>query len=349
MSSAAGSAVIAVGASARRKQIALALIAAVGALTVVSVMGFVLAWAFAAAAPPAPAARNPFGVGIREAGGNNSGLVGWILATQSGFYRQLTATLRNIGTSEGAAWTLVGLSFAYGVFHAAGPGHGKAVISAWILANERALRRGLAMAGAAAILQAVVAIALVGILAGALRLTAARMTGVTAWVEVASFAAVALVGAALLWRKASRFALHLAPVGAAHFHAPGEACGPGCFHAAMPAPETTGSLRSAAGAILAAGLRPCSGAIIVLVFAMSLGMFATGIVAVLAMAAGTAMTTGAIAALAVLAKGAALRVASGRGHTAALVVAALEVLAAATVLALGVALLAGTAGSLGQG
>jgi ABC-type nickel/cobalt efflux system permease component RcnA len=330
--------------------VALAAIVAVGALLVVVLAALVLSWVFSGITPaPAPPARNPFGVGVREAGGSATGIVGWILATQSGFYRQLTAALRGVGAHDGAAWTLIGLAFAYGVFHAAGPGHGKAVISAWILANERALKRGLAMAAAAALLQALVAVALVGVLAGILNFTSTRMTGVTESVELASFAAVSLVGALLLWRKSSRFALHLVPEGAGHAHAPGEPCGPACFHAAMPAPETTTSLRSAAGAIVAAGLRPCSGAIIVLVFALSLHLFPVGIAAVLAMALGTALTTGSLAALAVLAKGTALRLASGRGFVAALVVAGLEVLAAAAVLALGLGLLFGTAGALGQG
>lgn len=323
----------------RRRLVALAV--AAGALALVMAAGAVAShWIDAGAVPPP---RNPFGVGVREGGGPTGGLTGWILATQGVFYRQLTTAVRDIASGAGGGWMLAGLSFAYGVFHAAGPGHGKAVISAWILANERALRRGLAMAGAATLLQACIAVALVGVLAGLLQVTAMRMTGLVSAVETASFAAVAIAGAALLWVKANRFAAWLLPGSLVHAHAPGEACGPGCGMAHMPPPPAEAGFgwRSAMGAVVAAGIRPCSGAIIVLVFALSQGLFPAGIGAAIAMAAGTALTTGALAAVAVFAKGTALRLAAGRGDGGARVLAGLEVLAAAFVLAFGLALLAG--------
>ena len=71
--------------------------------------------------------------------------------------------------------------------------------------------------------------------------------------------------------------------------------------------------RELAGVVLAAGMRPCAGAIVVLVFALAQGLFAAGIAATFAMALGTALTTGAIATLAVFAKALALRIAGGRG------------------------------------
>jgi ABC-type nickel/cobalt efflux system permease component RcnA len=325
----------------RRRRIALALIAAVGALTAVALIGIMLGWAVGSPAAPPP--RNPFGVGLREGGGSAGGLAGWILATQADFSRRLTAALRATRDDPAAATLLIGLGFAYGVFHAAGPGHGKAVIAAWIVAQANALRAGLAMAAAAALLQALVAIALVGLLAGLLNLTAARMTGVTRAVEIMSFAAVALLGAGLLWSKSRALAARLVPGEVRHDHPDGAPCGPGCGHAHLPPPTAASGWRSAAAAVLAAGMRPCSGAILVLVFSLSLGLFGIGVAAVLAMAAGTALTTGALAALAVLAKGTALRLASGRGETAALALVGLELVAAAAVLALGMALLAGMA------
>jgi nickel/cobalt transporter (NicO) family protein len=325
----------------RRRHLLFATAVALGALLGVLALGTLAShWIDAGAVPPP---RNPFGGGVREGGGPATGIAGWILATQGAFYQELTRTVRALAGGPGAGWSLAGLSFAYGVFHAAGPGHGKAVISAWILANEKALRRGLAMAGAAALLQAVVATVLVSLLTGLLHVTAMRMTGLVSAVETASFAAVALVGAGLLWTKSRRFAAWWAPA-ASHGHAPGEACGPGCSHGHMPAPpaEAGFSWRSAGSAVLAAGLRPCSGAIIVLVFALSQGVLPAGIAAVFVMAAGTALTTGALAALAVLAKGTALRLAAGRGDAGARIVGGLEVLAAAFVLAFGLALLSGS-------
>jgi nickel/cobalt transporter (NicO) family protein len=322
---------------------------AVAALAVVLLAGAALSLATGPLAPPPPP-KNPFGVGLREGGGSAGGIVGWILATQADFYRRLTAAVRASTAGPDGAWLLVGLSFLYGVFHAAGPGHGKAVVSAWIMANEKALGRGVLLAFAAAAVQAVVAIALVGTLSVALRVTAVTMTRVTGAVETASFVAVALVGAALLWSKAGALAARLWPASAPrHAHAPGEPCGPGCGHAHMPDPAAaTAPWRSAAGAVLAAGLRPCTGAIIVLVFALSQGVFATGILATFAMALGTALLTGSLAALSVFFKQAALRLAATRGVTGgALAGAMLETLAAAAVLAFGLALLAGLSASLG--
>lgn len=321
------------------------LLVAAAALAVVVACGALLSLAIGpVAAPPPP--RNPFGVGLREGGGPATGITGWILAVQADFYRRLTAAVRASTEGSGGAALLIGLSFLYGVFHAAGPGHGKAVISAWIVANERALGRGILLAFAAAAVQALVAIALVGTLSIALRVTAITMTRVTGAVETASFAAVALVGAALLWIKARRLAAGIWPAfaGPVHAHAPGEACGPDCGHIHMPPPTVANApWRSAIGAVLAAGLRPCTGAIIVLVFALSQGIFGTGLAATFAMALGTALLTGALAALSVFFKQAALRLAATRDMTGGMAGPTLETLAAAVVLVFGVALLSGMA------
>ena len=95
------------------------------------------------------------------------------------------------------------------------------------------------------------------------------------------------------------------------------------------------------GVVFAAGIRPCTGALVVLVFALSQGLFAAGIAATFAMALGTALTTGLIAALAVFAKSAALRFAAKQSGYGRLAIPAVELLAAAFVLVLGASLLAG--------
>jgi nickel/cobalt transporter (NicO) family protein len=283
---------------------------AMGAVAAVAGGLALIAWAFAApTAPPPP--RNPFSVGVREAAPAAGGFGGWLLALQAGFYRELQQAVAALKQS-GAAWTgLVGLGFAYGVFHAAGPGHGKAVIAAYLVADDRALRRGFTLSLAAALVQALVALAVVGTLAVLLKATAMTMSLATNLVELASFAAVATLGAALTWRKAGRLAGLLALSRQPGAPVPELACD----HAHLPGPDELGrlrSLRETAGVVLAAGLRPCSGAIVVLVFALAQGLFAAGIAATFAMALGTALTTGALAALAVLAKRTALRLAGGR-------------------------------------
>ena len=91
---------------------------------------FVLAGAAAVAltltllSDPALAQANPFGAPRTAPPAPPEGIVGWLLAKQSEFYRGLSGAIRAAKQDGSAVWTLFALSFAYGVFHAAGPGHG---------------------------------------------------------------------------------------------------------------------------------------------------------------------------------------------------------------------------------
>ena len=77
---------------------------------------------------------------------------------QSEFYREISSTIRAAKSDGSAVWTLLGISFAYGIFHAAGPGHGKAVISSYLVANQETARRGIVLSFASALLQSLVAV-----------------------------------------------------------------------------------------------------------------------------------------------------------------------------------------------
>ncbi|MGH8817176.1 MAG: nickel/cobalt transporter, partial [Achromobacter pestifer] len=151
---------------------------------------------------------HPFGV---PESGTGMGGPGWLASFfgqvsvwQSHFYRQLTGAVRAWQAEGGAAWTLIGLSFAYGVFHALGPGHGKAVISSYVLANRQTARNGALLALASALIQALVAIAMVAVLAIVFNATARTMNEATRWLELVSYALVTLLGAWLVWVKAIR-------------------------------------------------------------------------------------------------------------------------------------------------
>lgn len=313
---------------------------AVAAVAVVAAgMGLLALWIGPVGAPPP---RTPFGMGIREAA--PSGHLGaWLLSVQSGFYASLQASVRAMKESGAALGSLLAVGFAYGVFHAAGPGHGKSVISAYLVADEKALRKGFILSFAAAFVQATVAILIVGTVNLVLHATAATMNRLAMNVELLSFIAVALLGLAVTWRKSGKLlgvmALARDPLAPAQ-----EDC---CDHAHMPPPEELSRLtrwRDMAGVALAAGIRPCAGALIVLVFSLAQGLFAAGIAATFAMALGTALTTSAIAAMAVFAKTLALRMAGGRGAIGAVAIAGIELIAAAFVLVLGASLLAGLLG-----
>ena len=123
-------------------------------------------------------AQNPFG-GPRPAAAEPQagGIVGWLLAKQSEFYREMSATIRAAKSDGWAVWTLLAISFAYGIFHAAGPGHGKAVISSYLVANQETARRGIVLSFASALLQALVAVLIVGICAGCSTLPRRRCAG----------------------------------------------------------------------------------------------------------------------------------------------------------------------------
>ena len=288
--------------------------------------------------PPEPA-RAPFGMSARESVAQGNVLANSILALQGLFYQHMQGAMRDLRETGTAFWTLMGVGFAYGVFHAAGPGHGKAVISAYLVADERALRRGIGLCFAAALLQAVVAIVMIGVAIMVLSMTAAGIDRMTGRIETASFAVVAALGLYLTWRKSGHFLdITLARRG------DGPVVGGSCDHVHLPPPEQFMRLRrwrEYAGVVLAAGLRPCAGALILLVFAVSQGLIGAGIAAVFAMALGTALTTSIIALSAVFMKEIALLVAGGRARYAPLVGGALELLAAAFVLVVGFALLAG--------
>ena len=296
-----------------------------------------LAWlVFSIGLVPKAAPRNPFGMNLREIAPSATGLGGLIMAIQAQFYAALTMTVQAMKTEQAAVTSLATVGFLYGIFHAAGPGHGKGVISAYIVASKRSLWRGLSLSLAAALLQAIVAVALVGVLAVVLNATAASINATARAIELVSFAAIAAVGTLLVWMKAGQFAAFIA---VAHGQTASAVEEP-----EFPSPSTFGRIRhwrELAGVVLAAGIRPCSGAIILLVFALSQGLFMVGIIGAFAMAIGTAITTGALAALAVFAKAMLLRLVEGRGVTGALVIGGIELLAAAFVLILGAVLLTG--------
>jgi len=335
------------------------------------------AWGASAATALAQLAHRPFAVAGGESGGGaTGGLTGWLMAEQSWLTHLIAAKVHALHGQPAAAWGLVGLGLAYGVVHAAGPGHGKAVLASYMLANETSLKRGATMALAAALLQALIAIALVGAAGFVFRATASEMNQAANWIALASYCSVAVIGVWLVWRKGGalfaalsqyadrRRAVDSAPAYAgvawrqpafslatAAYRAgpPGAAEGPAnaCGHMHAPDPAQLNgpfSWRDAAGTVIAAGARPCSGAILVLVFAMAQGLFAAGVAAALAIAIGTAVTTGALAWIAVFAKSTAMRLAARDNSSLALVARGFELAAALAVLAFGVALLVGARG-----
>ncbi len=148
------------------------------------------------------AQAGPFGAPRAPAPGPQAGgVIGWILLKQAEFYKQFSGLIRAAKSDGSAAWSLFGLAFLYGVFHAAGPGHGKAVISSYMIANEETWKRGVVLSFASALLQALVAVVFVGIAAAFLNATASTMKSAVDWIEIVSYALIVLIGLRLLWVK----------------------------------------------------------------------------------------------------------------------------------------------------
>ena len=268
---------------------------------------------------PAPQTPHEQGAASQNAPAPGPGALAWswILTQQSALNRQLAGAVKDLKTSNPVHATLVLalISFGYGVLHAAGPGHGKAIISSYVLANGETVRRGIALSFLAAICQALSAILFVGVLSLVLHQTGMQMKATEAAVETMSWALVALVGAWLLYRQARDYwpafvapglVSHTAHLPGHHHHDDhehdhqhtGASCG--CGHSHMPDPSQLAggwSWRKALPLALSVGVRPCS-AIILLIFALSQGLLWAGILGTFAMAIGTAITVSALAALA---------------------------------------------------
>jgi nickel/cobalt exporter len=333
------------------------------------------------------------------------GVVGWLFAKQAEFYRQFSGLIRASKEDGSAAWSLMGVSFLYGIFHAAGPGHGKAVISSYLVANDETWMRGVVLSFLSAIMQALVAVTVVGIAAVLLHATASTMNSAVNWIETLSYALIIAVGARLLWVKGRAFIVALralgrptAAVGAAvtpaqaahdhahhdhdhghdHDHEHNEHCehhdhahaaAPGhdahddhdhghdhahhdhdhddasaWGHAHAPEPQELagpGGWRRGLTAIVAVGLRPCSGAILVLVFALAQGLFWVGVASTFVMGLGTFITVAAIATIAVGARSWAQRIAGARSSYGTLAMRGIEAGAALVIMGFGTLLLAG--------
>jgi len=319
-------------------------------LLAVAVAVAMVSWS--ALAQQSPPAKSPFGVGPPSADrsftlppgaqpGQPAGFVQrmghWVMEKQALMHRELVTTVRRFKTADpfSAALLLAAVSFAYGVLHAAGPGHGKAVISSYVLADGQTVRRGILLSFMAALIQAFSALVLVAVLILVLRSTGLQLKAMEAWLETLSWGFVAVVGAWLLYYQLrSAFApahAHAHDHGGDHHHQDHhhdhrhdhshehhhqDAGCEVCAH--LPAPSQLKgdwSWKRAFALAFAVGIRPCTGAILVLVFAIGQGLWWAGVLSTLAMALGTAITVSALATMAVGSRELAKRLAGSGGSS----------------------------------
>lgn len=297
----------------------------------------------------AGAAEAADGAALPAASTTLGNLMGWIFVQQRAFHRELTQALRLLG--EGASlraglW-LIAASFVYGVFHAAGPGHGKAVLSAYLLTQKTRLKRGVALGVAASFCQGVSAIVIVYGLIWLAGWRASETSVAVSWSERVSYLLLAGMGGFLAFRAARGFIAELRADAHHHdhdhdhhHHDHGCGCGCGCAHApSAEQVEAATGLKTSVGLVLSIGLRPCSGAVLVLIFAYAAKIAWAGMLAVLAMSAGTALAVALLALLAVKARDWAGTLAAGHRRGANLATALVGFCGGALVALLGVSLM----------
>ena len=255
--------------------------------------------------------------------------------------RKLTASARAIKAAP--SWVsvaaLLAIGFVYGVLHAAGPGHGKIVVASYLIATRSQMRRGLQLAFLSSMAQAVSAIVLVGVLFMLLDLPRLEASSKTRILEMVSYGLIAGLGVWMFVR-----ALRGQSCGHDHGHEQSHDHSP--HDHSLPMQGIRG-LRDLLGPILAIGIRPCTGAVIILLFTLAQGILLAGIGATFAMAFGTALTVGVLAVVTVTSRRAAMRLAGtntiwvDRAHMA------LAVLGACAISAFGVIMLIASLGQRG--
>ncbi|MCC5970848.1 MAG: hypothetical protein JJU15_12950 [Pararhodobacter sp.] len=252
----------------------------------------------------------------------------WLLAQQAAFQTGLAQSLRGVHAGQGAAfWGLMGMCLAYGFVHAAGPGHGKALLAAYGVARRVPLIKLAGIGFLSAMAQGTAAVLLVLVLAGMAGMGRSGIETVDrGFLNTLSLGAMGAVGLWLVWRALTRLARatqrpSMAPIPAAatarvpgrgpasallaaneagdkpgayvySHHAPGEddIC-PDCGGSHLPPPEAmlrAASWREVAALVAAVAVRPCSGALVLLLLTWQMGLLWVGIAGTYAMALGTA-------------------------------------------------------------
>lgn len=315
--------------------------------------------AIAPAAEPGPIAR----------------MQAWLNQKQAEIVKTLSTYLtsfQNTGDASFAFW-LISASFLYGLLHAAGPGHGKIVVSSYVLANNETMRRGILLAFLSAFVQGTVAVLLVYVLATIFNATGSAIKDLGFRLTQISYLLITALGIYLL--GSTLYRRYLKPVLAGHapirephaaeyhhhhahtrphdHHEPHhhdhdhheESCG--CGHKHLPASgELSGrfDLAKITSLVLSVGLRPCSGALFILAFALVKGLFWVGAVSVYAMALGTAITISAMMAATVAGRELAFLPGGAGSRWRVYVGDALRLTGAAVIIAFGLLLFTSTLG-----
>ncbi|MGX2974660.1 nickel/cobalt transporter [Ursidibacter arcticus] len=248
-----------------------------------------------------------------------------VVELQKVFNLELSNALKTIHQApQQAGLSLMLISFLYGIFHAVGPGHGKFILTSYLSLEKTKLPQTLRVTLLSALVQGLVAVALVTILVVIFTLSRSYFNVTLKWVERGSFLLMILFGSYWLWQSLrpmlqknqpkrplvirkiqplSSSNLHLVPI---HQHS--EDCG--CGHKHLPSAKEIDNIqdwKSMWLVVLSIGLRPCSGAILVLFLAYTLDLYLWGVASAMMMAVGTALTLSCFACLVLFARNKAIQ------------------------------------------
>lgn len=267
---------------------------------------FILAFLLLAAACFGQVAPNPFtATDARPRTGFlhavTSGVSAFFFNTMAPVQKTLNESLAALTRSLQGSRSLGGLLFVmlvslvYGMFHAAGPGHGKTIVSSFFLANDAKLRHSIVIGYLIAVVHALAALAVVLILYYVIRgLFSAGIEQANHYIQLATFAVIAVLGGFMLFGRIRGTGHHHR----LHFEEGGQ-------HGI--------TMRSLLAIAVPAGAIPCPGAVAVILFALSLHMLGVSVLSVVSISLGMGVTISVTGALVILAKRGAVRVLAG-GH-----------------------------------
>ena len=214
----------------------------------------------------------------------------WCLASQITLHRYLVMYLLQLNNHQysGGLWLLTG-AFFYGVLHAIGPGHGKFIVTTYLSTNKESLLAARVVPFIGSLMQGVSAILFVFILAVGFNLASGDLSASRWYVEKISAVMIGAFGAFVIYQALKSLRPPKMTVRAIKpLHQHDEQCG--CGHHGVGADLAQGDWKTRLGVILAIGARPCSGAIMILMFSNALGIVTWGMAAVMTMALGTALS-----------------------------------------------------------
>ena len=254
---------------------------------------------------------------VEDHGGGSAGFAGLLVDFQRRANAEIASHMNAVEQGDDLAAFLLGLTitFVYGMVHAFGPGHGKLVIVSYFLGRETRVMRGVVMAVQVAVVHVIAAVVVVWLADFVLRSGFGIGLSEVPGVRAASFLIIFGIGVYMLYRavRASTAPAAGAAIGhdqdqsPAHAHRHGHGHHQGHGHRHDDAHGHGGNVESGFMA-LAAGMVPCPGAVLVMLYAVANDMLYPGFLLVASMSLGIGLSICTLGVGAILARQSAVRI-----------------------------------------